>query len=207
MHHTVNPDLLVDWLGNWGYWGVFIFVFIGNLGVPVPEETVLLVAGFLAGRGDLDLPTLYAVGIGSAVAGDCFGFLIGRTGGQRLLEALANRFTFIRPRYYRLCDFFRTHGSKAVFMARFVAGARFLAGPMAGAAKMSFWRFLGWNLSGALVWCSLVITVGYLVGNEFDSVGPLVHRAGHWIALGGFLALAAIWLLWWRERQQPSSET
>lgn len=206
MHHVINPAELTDWLSTWGYLGVFIFVFMGNLGIPVPEETVLLAGGFLAGRGDLDLRTLYAVGILSAAVGDCCGFLFGRTGGQRLLEGLANRFGSIRRRYDRLQTFFRTHGAKAVFMARFIAGARFMAGPMAGAAGMSFMRFLGWNLLGATIWCSLVITVGYLVGDELQWVASIAHRAGQWVALAAFLVLAAIWLFWWRERQQPRSE-
>jgi len=203
MPHVPNPSELSDWLSTWGYLGVFICVFVGNLGIPVPEETVLLIAGFLAGRGDLSLEPLYLVGIGSAVTGDCFGFLFGRTGGQRLLERLAQRFAFVRVRYERLQEFFRTHGSKAVFMARFVTGARFMAGPMAGAAGMSFLRFLGWNVSGAVIWCTLIISVGYLVGDELEWVTAIVHTAGHWVALGIFLLVAALWFLF-RERQNRS---
>ena len=206
MPHVPNPSQLSDWLSTWGYLGVFLCVFIGNLGIPVPEETVLLVAGFLAGRGDLSLEPLYLVGIGSAVVGDCCGFLFGRTGGQRLFERLAQRFAFVRTRYERLQTFFKTHGSKAVFMARFVAGARFMAGPMAGAAGMSFLRFLGWNVSGALIWCSLIITVGYLLGDELEWIAQIVHTASHWLALGVFLLGVGLWL-YFRERQQNRSET
>ena len=200
-HHVPNPAEVSDWLSAWGYLGVFICVFMGNLGIPVPEETVLLAAGFLAGRGDLSLEPLYLVGIGSAVTGDCCGFLFGRTGGQRLFERLAQRFEFVRSRYQRLQAFFEAHGSKAVFMARFVAGARFMAGPMAGAAGMSFLRFLGWNLSGALIWCSLVITIGYLVGDELERVAHLVHAASYLVALAVFLLIAGIWWFFIRERQ------
>jgi len=78
-------------------------------------------------------------------------------------------------------------------MARFVTGARFVAGPMAGATGMRFWRFLGWNLLGAIIWCGLVITVGYLVGDELEHVAMIARRAGHLAALG--LASAAL-LLW-----------
>jgi membrane protein DedA with SNARE-associated domain len=193
MPHLPDPSQLSSWLSDWGYLGVFICVFIGNLGIPVPEETVLLAAGFLAGRGDLSLEPLYLVGIGSAVTGDCCGFLFGRTGGQRLLEKLAQRFAFVRSRYKRLQAFFQTHGSKAVFMARFIAGARFLAGPMAGAAGMSFPSFLGWNISGALIWCSLIITIGYLVGDEFQWIAQVVHMAGRLVAMGVLLLLVALW--------------
>jgi membrane protein DedA with SNARE-associated domain len=206
MHHMLSPTGIAEWLATWGYLGVFLFVFAGNLGLPVPEETVLLAAGFVAGRDLLDLKTLYAVGIASATAGDCCGFLLGRTGGQRLIEWLARHFTIVRRRYRRLQQFFDTHGSKAVFMARFVVGARFLAGPMAGAAGMPFWRFLGWNLLGAIIWCSLVLTVGYLVGDELEWVAQVTHTAGLWIAIAAFLLLVAIWIFWWRERH-PRSES
>ncbi|SRR5579884_1670527 len=205
MPHLPNPSELSDWLATWGYVGVFICVFIGNLGIPVPEETVLLAAGFLAGRGDLALEPLYLVGIGSAVTGDCCGFFFGRTGGQRLFQRLSERFAFVRSRYQRLQVFFNVHGSKAVFMARFIAGARFMAGPMAGAAGMSFLRFLGWNVSGALIWCSLIITIGYVVGDELEAVSHLIHTAGYWVALGLVLFLT---IVWWvvRERQQKRFE-
>jgi membrane protein DedA with SNARE-associated domain len=206
MHH-ISPAQVTNWIDAWGYLGVVLFVFAGNFGIPVPEETVLLVAGFVAGRGDLDLRTLYVVGIASAVAGDCCGFAFGRTGGQRLFDRLSQRFKFVRDRYAHLQNFFVVHGTKAVFMARFVAGARFLAGPIAGAAGMPFWRFLGWNMLGALIWCSLVITVGYLVGDELEWVLTEAHNAGHWIALGLLVAFAGILLFWWREHQQSRSQS
>lgn len=202
MHHILTPENLTGWLSTWGYPGIFVCVFIGNLGIPVPEETVMLVAGFVAGRGILDLRLVYAVVIASAVTGDCCGFLLGRTGGQVLLSRLAANFDFVRQRYDRLQVFFATHGPKAVFMARFIAGARFMAGPMAGAAGMSFWRFLGYNILGALVWCSLIVTVGYLLGDELYRVARLAHAASIWVALLALILGVALFF-WWREKHQP----
>ena len=57
MHELLNPANIVDVAREWGYLGIFVCVFVGNLGIPVPEETVMLVAGFLAGRGILELIT------------------------------------------------------------------------------------------------------------------------------------------------------
>jgi membrane protein DedA with SNARE-associated domain len=201
MHH-ISPAQVTNWIDTWGYMGVVLFVFAGNFGIPVPEETVLLVAGFVAGRNELDLRTLYVVGIASAVAGDCCGFAFGRTGGQALIERLSQRFKFVRDRYGHLRQFFEAHGSKAVFMARFVVGARFMAGPVAGAAGMPFLRFLGWNLLGATIWCSLVITVGFLLGDELEWVVAVAHRAGRWVALAVIAALAGLLLFWWREHRR-----
>ncbi len=200
MHELLNPAHIVDWLANWGYLGIFICVFVGNLGIPVPEETVMLVAGFLAGRGILDLRVVYMVCVLSAVTGDCCGFLVGRHGGQRIVARLITRFATMRHRYERLQFFFHTHGSKAVFMARFIAGVRFMAGPMAGAAGMPFLRFLGWNLLGAIVWCTTVVTIGYLVGDELYRITEIAHHAQRWIALVAFLLCFGLWFFWWREK-------
>ncbi len=200
MHVMTDPAKIAAWLATWGYLGIFISVFIGNLGIPVPEETVMLAAGFLAGRFILDLRFVYVVVILSAVTGDCCGYIIGRTGGQRLLIRLASRFEFMRTRYDRLQVFFQTHGSKAVFMARFITGARFMAGPMAGACGMPFFQFLGWNVLGAIVWCSLVVTVGYLVGDELYRAASVAHQASRWIGAAGFLFVIVVFLFYWRGR-------
>jgi membrane protein DedA with SNARE-associated domain len=202
MHEFLNPEHIADWLATWGYLGIFLCVFMGNLGIPVPEETVMLAAGFLAGREILDLRWVYVITVVSAVTGDCSGYVLGRTGGQRLLNRLAERFAFARERYNRLQAFFNTHGSKAVFMARFIAGVRFMAGPMAGAAGMPFWRFLGWNISGALAWCFIIVTVGYLVGDELFRIAETIHLASRWVLLGVVLVSLALIVLWWRERHQ-----
>ncbi|HEY6419798.1 MAG TPA: DedA family protein [Candidatus Binataceae bacterium] len=204
MHAFTDPASVEAWLATWGYLGIFLFVFIGNLGVPVPEETVMIAAGFVAGREILDIRAVYAVVFLSAVTGDCCGFLIGRTGGQRLLGRLATKFEFARRRYDRLQIFFQTHGAKAVFMARFIAGVRFMAGPMAGAAGMPFLQFLGWNVMGALVWCSIIVTVGYLVGDELYDVIRMFHLASRGTELVVALVALALFILWWRERRhQP----
>ncbi len=202
MHAMMDPATIAEWLATWGYLGIFAFVFIGNLGVPVPEETVMLAAGFLAGRDILDVRVVYAVVMLSAVTGDCCGFAIGRTGGQRLMARLADNFEFARRRYDRLQIFFQTHGSKAVFMARFIAGVRFMAGPMAGAAGMPFFQFLGWNVLGAIVWCSLIVTIGYLLGDELYRVVRLAHLASRWTEVIALLVVLAVFLIWLKERRQ-----
>jgi len=205
MHGLTDPNHIADLLTTWGYLGIFVAVFVGNLGVPVPEETVMLAAGFLAGQLLLDLRLVYVVVIFSAVVGDCCGYVIGRTGGQRVLERLAVMFPFMRTRYERLQLFFRTHGSKAVFMARFITGVRFMAGPMAGACGMPFFQFLGWNVLGAIVWCSLVVTVGYLVGGELYPALSMVHQFSRWIGVAAFVVLLVVFVLWWRDRHPAVS--
>ncbi|MGH7864807.1 MAG: DedA family protein [Candidatus Binataceae bacterium] len=204
MNELLDPTQAADWVAAWGYLGIFLFVFLGNMGIPLPEEAVMLAAGFLAGHGLLDIRIVYLVSVGSAIVGDASGYVLGRTGGQRLLERLANRFDFARRRYERLQGFFAIHGAKAVFMARFITGARFMAGPMAGAAGMKFWRFFGWNILGAVVWCTMVVTVGYVLGDELYRVLKSVNVTSRLISVVVIAALIVLWYFWWRERGEPA---
>lgn len=204
MHHVIDSNNIVEWIGAWGYVAIFVFVFVGNLGIPVPEETVLLAAGFLSAHGALDLSTTYVVALVSAVIGDNCGYLIGRTGGQHLLDRLANHFEFVRKRYVPFKTFFERYGNKTVFMARFIAGLRFMAGPMAGAAGMPFWRFFGWNVLGAIVWCAAMVALGHMIGDQWDYVAGVLHATGRWIVLAlAVIAIAAYFV--WREHQSPAA--
>ena len=132
MHHLTNPAELSYLLATWGYLGIFVFVFVGNLGVPVPEESVLIAAGFLAARHMLRLEAVYAVAVASAVTGDCCGFLIGRTGGQHLLERLASRFEFVRRRIERLRLFLRSTRQQGGFHGAFHHGRALFGGADGG---------------------------------------------------------------------------
>jgi len=75
------PDLrpLIE---HWGYVAIFVFVILGNLGIPVPEESILVMAGYLVWQGELRLPLVLLVGIFSAISGDNLGYWIGRRYGQ-----------------------------------------------------------------------------------------------------------------------------
>ncbi len=207
--HQVSPAHISRVIASWGYLGIFVCVFVGNLGIPVPEETVVLTAGFLAGRQLLDVRLVYIVVILSAIAGDSSGYLIGRTGGQKLLDRLGKMFSFVRHRRERFESFFHAHGNKAVFMARFITGLRFMAGPMAGAAGMRFSRFLRWNVMGAICWCTLMVSGGWVVGDELDRIVRVVPAAGYarsWMGVAVTLLILFFAIFLWRERHPASSD-
>jgi len=206
MHHVLNPAQMTECITAAGYTGIFICIFVGNVGIPVPEETVLLAAGFLTARDILDFRVVVLVSIVSAVVGDNFGYLAGRIGGRRLLDRLASGFEFVRRRFERFKVFFHQHGNKTVFFARFIAGLRFMAGPMAGSAGMPFWHFFGWNVLGAVVWCTTMVLIGHIIGDQWDLVALLIHRAGHWATAAILLVVLAIYLFV-RERRSPAADS
>jgi membrane protein DedA with SNARE-associated domain len=190
------PDLtgLVE---TWGYVAVLLVVVFGNVGVPVPEETVLVVAGYLVWMGRLRWPPLLAVGIASAVIGDNIGYWIGRRFGRAGLQCLAPRLGI--ERFARAERFIARYGVMAVFVARFVAGLRVLAGPLAGAMGLPFGRFFVANLCGAVLVVPYAVGVGYAIAY---GLGPYVERVHR--LLGGVervvLIVVAVLVAWFLMR-------
>ncbi len=154
-------------VSHWGYLAVFGCVMLGNIGIPVPEESVLWVAGFLVWRGRLELPLVLLVGIVAAVAGDNLGYWLGRRYGQPTVERCANWARVPTARLKRMQRFVARYGPVGVFCARFIAGLRFLAGPLAGSLGLRPLPFFLANVLGALCYVPIMVGTGYAVGYGF----------------------------------------
>ena len=151
-------------VSHWGYLGILVFVLLGNLGLPVPEETVLWVAGYLVWQRGFQLPLVLLVGIVSAVAGDSLGYWVGRRYGQPVVARYGLWAHLTPPRLETMRRFVLRYGPFAVFLARFVIGLRFLAGPLAGSLDLPWRSFLIANVLGALVYVPIMVGMGYAVG-------------------------------------------
>jgi membrane protein DedA with SNARE-associated domain len=185
-----DPSTLLD---HWGYVGIFLAVVLGNVGVPVPEETVLALAGYAASRGVLHLPTVLVVGVISAVVGDNLGYWLGRRYGRQAIERYG-RWAFVTPeRLQKISEFLTRYGAFAIFAARFVTGVRFVAGPLAGAAGVPPLTFTIANVLGALAYVPYAVGIGYGVGWGFGDViqGLVVRRIDH-IVLGVLVAMTLV---------------
>lgn len=181
-------------LEHWGYAAIFVVVIVGNLGVPVPEETVLGLAGYLVWRGELRLPIVLAVGVLSAVAGDNLGYWLGRDVGRDAIERYGRRVYITPERLRGVSGLVARYGAIAVFGARFVPGLRVLAGPVAGATGIRPWTFALANLLGALPYVPYAVGVGYAVGYGLgDSIEHLVGRV-EWLVLAAGALLTVVFV-------------
>jgi len=185
------PDI-APLLEHWGYLAIFLIVALGNVSVPVPEETVLILAGYLVWRGELQFPMVLAVGIVSAVIGDNVGYWIGRGYGKDILDRI-RRLTHVSPeRFNRMQRFVMRYGLLAVFLARFIAGLRFAAGPLAGALGVRVRSFVVGNVLGALVFVPLAVSAGYAMGLGF---GRYVEHGRRIVGEAGYTLLGCIALV------------
>jgi membrane protein DedA with SNARE-associated domain len=145
------------------------------------------------------LPWVIVVGIAAATLGDNIGYYIGRRGGRPLLERWKWFFRVDDADIRSGEEFLNRRGSVAIFFARFIAGMRIVAGPLAGVLRMEWKRFLIANAAGAVVWVTTIALVGYGFGSEFDRVSGFFDKTG--LALLA-VVLAAGWWLWRRHKRQ-----
>ena len=199
MNHSIF-DLLRNAVVHYGYGAVGGALLLENAGVPVPGETMLLVASFLAySERDLQLAWIIVVATIAATLGDNLGFALGFYGGRPLLESYRSTFRIQEKTVARGENLFAEYGAVTIFFARFVFGMRIIAGPLAGVLRMPWKRFLVFNFLGATVWVSAISSAGYLFGRHWQRLERGVKRFDVGVAVAALL-VAAYW--WWRNRRE-----
>jgi len=179
-------------LGGWTYLlaGLFAFAETGVfVGLVVPGETVLVVAGAIAGQGAIDVYILIAIAWFAAAAGDSTSFVIGRWLGRDFMLRHGGRFGLTDERFEQVEGHFARHGGKTVFFGRFIGFARPLAPFIAGSSGMRYRAFLPYSVLGAGVLNSAVIMLGYAFSRSIDTAAQYAGRGA--FGLGALIVLVA----------------
>lgn len=199
---------LTEFFARYGYWVVFFGVMLENGGLPVPGETVLLFAGFLAYHGEIRLGRAIVTAVAGATLGDSLGYCLGRFGGTAFVNKYLRRFRLIARQFDRAEEQFKKHGHWAVFVGRFITGLRVFAGVIAGLFRMPYLRFLFFNFTGAVVWATTISCVGFLFGSSWESLVRFVqqfHRITLVVLAVGLVIGVAIYLV--KRRKSGRIET
>ena len=193
-------ELLRSHFTTHGYWTLAVTLLLENAGIPLPGETMLLFASFLAFKHqELDLGLIILVATAACTLGDNLGYWIGNRGGRAFLHRYQRVFRISDERIRRGEQLFERFGPATVFFARFVFGMRVLAGPLAGVLRMKWRRFLLFNFLGAAVWVTVISCVGYLFGQHWHR---LLHIVGRVNAAVFVAAALVVIILWWRYRKR-----
>jgi membrane-associated protein len=178
---------LIMSLGSWLYPILFAIVFF-ETGLMIlsllPGDSLLFTAGALAALGSLELTWLLALALVATVLADSINYAIGDRAGRRLL---LGRLPFTQPRHIERTErLFAEHGRMAIVLARFIPWIRSFTPFIAGMSQVPYYRFLFYNLIGAVVWVSFFALSGYFFGNV-----PLV-RDNLLLVLVGILILSSM---------------
>jgi membrane protein DedA with SNARE-associated domain len=191
-------------IGSFGYWALFALVALESLGVPLPGETALIIAGTYAGTTHHLNPWLiFVVASAAAITGDNIGYWIGHKGGYALARRYGPRVR-LNERKLKIARYlFDRHGAKMVFFGRFIAVLRTYAAFLAGTSRMRWWSFLPANAAGGIVWAGVFTLVSYLAGHALERASPAIT----WVLAGvAVLAIAVGFVLLRRQGRRLAAQ-
>lgn len=198
-------DWLIATFSSHPYVGVSLMFLACGLGFPLPEEVVLLFAGFVCYQELADKHVMMAVCVGAILLGDVIPFALGRVYGPRLLRIRVMRMLITPERLARFDRWFRRRGELVVLISRFIAGIRVVSFFTAGTMKMSWVKFLLLDLTGIVPIACGLVWLGDHYGSAIQALIQHVRQVERGILITAIAAAAVIgvwyWLRW-RRRQQ-----
>jgi len=195
MHVDVHLRTFVEAYGTWVYALLFLIIFVetGVVVMPfLPGDSLLFVAGALAGAGMMDYPLLMLLLTLAAVAGDQTNFAIGRLVGPRVF-AWEQSLLFNRAAFERAHAFYERYGGVTIVLARFLPFLRTFVPFAAGVAQMTRRKFVLYNVGGGVLWVVSLVTAGYLFGNIGWVQANLSKIIWALILIPGLIALYGGW--------------
>lgn len=194
-----------QWIAAYGTPAIFVLLFLGVFGLPVPDETLLTFAGVLARRGHLALPSVWIAATLGSMGGITLSYLLGRTLGHGVVERYGKWLHVTVDDMRRVEVWFeRRSGRLILTFGYFIPGVRHLTAIVAGSSELPPWLFARYAYGGAAIWVTTFVTLGWKVGSKWEAV--LTKTQHHLLALGIIIVvLAGAYAMahrWWMKRRR-----
>jgi len=169
IHFEVHLDFVIKNYHSWTYLILFLIIFIetGCIILPfLPGDSLLFAIGAISARGSFDLVSISTTLVAAAILGDTLNYSIGKFIGPKIFaKADSSSLLFKKENLDHAHRFYENYGAKTIILARFIPIVRTFAPFVAGIGKMSYRKFMSYNILGALLWVCSFIALGYFFGN------------------------------------------
>lgn len=191
-------QLIEPYIAGYGYTALFLLFFLGIIGLPLPEETLLVFSGFLVSIGQLELLETILVCYLGSISAMTVAYWIGRTLGYPFIEKYGHRFGFGYAVYKRTEDWFVSIGKWSLPVGYFIPGIRQFTAYFSGITRLPYPVFALFTYSGGLFWSSLFVVLGWQLGAKWQQVYALIAHNLAWFCL---LLLAVFVIGSWLQRR------
>lgn len=188
-------DLIGGSQGAGAYLLVAGVLMLCGLGVPLPEDIVLIMGGYLAYEGNARLGPMIAVGYAGILLGDSIIYVLGRTVGSRLVQVWPFRRILSAEKRAQVEAYFERYGQRIVIAARFMPGVRAVTYFSAATVGMRYGRFILFDGLAALLSAPLFVLLGYIFGHQIEYVLHAVRRSQA-VALGAIAGVVLLYVAW-----------
>ncbi len=182
LHEVVN--WIVQTVGSLGYTGIFIMMFLESSFFPFPSEVVMVPAGYLASKGDMNLTLAIIFGVAGSLFGAIFNYLLAIKFGRVFLLKYGKYFFLSKEALDKLENFFKEHGEISTFTGRLIPGIRQYISLPAGLAKMNLLKFSLYTTLGAGIWVVILALIGYFIGENETLVKEYLKNATIYALIG-----------------------
>lgn len=183
-------DSVFQWVTHYGYMGIFSLLMFGIVGLPIPDETLLAFTGYLIYKNQLSfVPALLAAFLGS-ICGITLSYILGRTFGIRLITKYGSVIHLTEEKLNKVHNWFERVGRWGLMFGYYIPGVRHLTAYAAGISSLELPVFALFAYTGGMIWSISFISLGYLLGEEWDWVMQRVDRAA--IVISGLLIVSAL---------------
>ena len=194
---------LVDMIFDWGYLGIFIMMAIESSFIPFPSEIVLIPAGYLASKGDMNVFMIMTSALGGSLVGAFINYYLALSLGRKILIRYGKYF-FIKPSTLDKMDsFFAKHGHISTFTGRLIPGIRQLISIPAGLAKMNIVEFSLYTSLGAGIWALVLTLLGYFIGQNQELINAYLEQIT--IAVLVVIVLLVSWYIYYQKHKVKSN--
>ena len=176
MIHDI-AQFLVNQIGDMGYVGIFLLMFLESTFFPFPSEIIMIPAGYLAYQGEMNLYMVILVGILGSVAGALLNYYLAMHLGRKIILKYGKYFFIKEETLDKLDIFFAKHGEISTFTGRLIPGIRQLISLPAGLARMNMAKFSFYTAIGAGLWVVVLVAVGYVVGSNQELISEYMKSA------------------------------
>jgi len=161
---------IVDLIFDWGYLGIFLLMAIESSFVPFPSEIVLIPAGYLASKGDMNLGMIMGSALGGSMGGAFINYYLALILGRRILQKYGKYFFINENALIKMDNYFEKHGAISTFIGRLIPGIRQLISIPAGLSRMNLVVFSTYTALGAGIWALILVMLGYFIGENQELI-------------------------------------
>jgi membrane protein DedA with SNARE-associated domain len=195
-------QLLISFINEVGYLGIFIGMFLESTLVPVPSELIMIPAGIAASQGILNIYTALVVGTLGNIFGAIFSYYLAASIGRSLLFKIGKYFLIKPATITKIESFFKNHGPISVFIGRLLPGFRHFISLPAGIAKMNIKSFCFYTSIGSTIWTSVLLALGFFIGENRELINKNLNEII--IACALFSALIVLGYIVYKKATKPS---
>ena len=161
-------NFIVQTVGEWGYAGIFLMMFLESSFFTFPSEVAMIPAGYLAHQGQMSLVLAWCAGTAGSLAGAVFNYYLCYFFGRELVLKYGKYVGITKVKMRKFEAFFKRHGEISTFNCRLIPGIRQYISLPAGLAKMNLFKFSLYTTLSAGIWVAILLAVGYYLGKNYD---------------------------------------